>query len=245
MFLLLKPFAILSNVTNQIKPQLIYSTLFFETWCSYCENLFHSLIVVDKCLDRAFVLYSFNEMTEKISGHVFQNWSKNQKWILANLTPNGVLPIDCIRFAPTITGEQLSVCIYFKIEGNRLFKYTKGYGTDFKMRLVHTNTLYTIATAKNNVGSYRIFKQWLRKMLHRGVWKRLENSGLIAWETCVPFLSYSSANKNSVVDIHFSESIAIKVRFTWDSRTSNFKRKIIIQKKLLQIKKTKKNELFI
>ena len=230
------------NVTNQIKPQLVYSTPFFETWRCYCENLFHSLIIVDKSLDRAFVVYSFNEMTEKISGHVFKNWSKNQKWILANLTLNGVLPIDCISFEPTVTEEQLSACAYFKLEGKRFFKYTKGYGTDFKMRLVHTNALYTIATAKTTLVHTGSSGTDYVKCYTDGSEKRLENSGLIACETCVPFLSYSSANKNSAVDIQFSDSIAIEVRFSWDSRTTNFKRKIVIQEKLLQIKK-QKNEL--
>ena len=58
-----------------------------------------------------------------------------------------------------------------------------------------------------------------------GLKKRLENSGLIACEACVPFLPYSSTNKNSAVDIQFSDSIAMEDRFSRDSRTSNFQKK--------------------
>ena len=92
-------------------------------------RLLNSLVVVDRTQDAALIVYSYNELTQNISGQYISKWAEREMWWLANLTLNGNLPIDFIeilRISKTGKGNdrlQLSGVRYFKVmlDGSNTF----------------------------------------------------------------------------------------------------------------------------
>ena len=115
--------ATLKRIVQYVDALLVYTTPYTCVWNVYCDSLVHSLVVVDRTQDSAFIVYSYNELTQNISGQYISTckWSEREIWSLANLTLNGNLPIDLIevlRVSKTGKGNerlQLSGARYFKL----------------------------------------------------------------------------------------------------------------------------------
>ncbi len=86
----------LARIVGYVDRVLVYSTPYASVWKSYCDIMLHSLVVVDRIHDMAVVVYSYNELTQNISGQCISNWQERERWCLANLTLNGNIPIDIV-----------------------------------------------------------------------------------------------------------------------------------------------------
>ena len=121
--------ATLRHIIQYVDASLVYTTPYVCVWKNYYDNLVHSLVVVDRTHDTALIVYSYNELTQNISGQYISKWSKREMWSLANLTLNGNLPIDLIELLHVSkTGKgndrlQLSGARSFKVmpEGSNHF----------------------------------------------------------------------------------------------------------------------------
>ena len=113
--------ATLKRMVQYVDASLVYTTPYACVWNAYCDSLEHSLVVVDRTRDVALIVYSYNELTQNISGQCISKWSEREMWSLANLTLNGNLPIDLIEILhKSKTGKgndhlQLSGARYFKV----------------------------------------------------------------------------------------------------------------------------------
>ena len=58
----------LKRNVQYVNVSLVYMTCNYCAWNAYCGSLVHSLIVVDGTQDTAFIVYSYNELTQNISG---------------------------------------------------------------------------------------------------------------------------------------------------------------------------------
>ena len=120
---------------------VVYTTPYACDWNAYCDSLVHSLVVVDRTQDTALIVYSFNELTQNISGQYISKWSEREMWSLANLTLNGNLPIDLIevlRVSKTGKGNER-----LPLSGARYFKLMSAGTNNFTTRLVSRNDLFT------------------------------------------------------------------------------------------------------
>ena len=76
---------------------------------------------MDRTQDMALIVYSYNELTQNISGQYISKWAASEMWSLANVMLNGNLPIDLIELLHVSkTGKgsvrlQLSGARYFKV----------------------------------------------------------------------------------------------------------------------------------
>ena len=89
--------ATLRRTVQYVDASLVYTTPYTCVWNAYCDSLLHSLVVVDRTQNVALIVYSYNELTQNISGQYISKWSEKGMWSLANLTLNGNLPIDLIE----------------------------------------------------------------------------------------------------------------------------------------------------
>ena len=153
----------LSRIVEYIPSKMVYSTPFKAVWRAYCNTFKHSLVCIDRSNNIGLVVYSCNELTRNISGHVYENWSDREKWCLDKLTLNGCLPLDVIdvnvltKTSTTVkarngvksaqNGEIL------EIAGSRIFKVNPEKSTTFPTRLVSRNGCYSYnnATVETNV----------------------------------------------------------------------------------------------
>lgn len=182
-----------NRLTEYFPAHLVFATPYSATWKAYCEILKHSLVVIDRTADIGLLVYSLNEYTRKLSGHVFNNWSKDEMWILLNLTLNGVLPLDVIDVVTTTktmmtrtmkkSGNKLMDCDkILEISGSRYFKIHDDLSTQFTTRLVSKGGRfsYNSATVSENSAILRA-------------------AGFQEEPNCVLYLSSTSANVNSKV----------------------------------------------
>ena len=86
----------LQRIVRYVDPSLVYSTPYASVWKNYCDAMKHNLVVVDRSRDTALIVYTYNELTNNISGQYISNWQQKEMWVLANLTLNGNLPVDII-----------------------------------------------------------------------------------------------------------------------------------------------------
>ena len=140
--------------------------------------------MVDRTQDTALIVYSYNELTQNISGQYISKWSEREMWLLANLTLNGNLPIDLIevlRVSKTGKGNerlQLSVARYFKL---------MSAGTNnFTTRLVCHNDLFTSFNG-----------------MERSNADLVKKAGLQAHVNCSPHLTHVKANLQNKVRAEF------------------------------------------
>ena len=100
----------LQGIKSNLPKELVYSTPYEMTWRAYCEALVHTLIVVEKNKvahqdagsdnsggQSAVLVYSYNEVTGKISGQIIKLWDRRDKWCIANLALGANLPVDIIE----------------------------------------------------------------------------------------------------------------------------------------------------
>ena len=68
--------ATLKRIVQYVDASLVYTTPYMCVWNAYCDSLVHSLVVVDSTQDAALIVYSFNELTQNISGQYISKWSE-------------------------------------------------------------------------------------------------------------------------------------------------------------------------
>ena len=163
---------------------LVYSTPYVCVWNAYCDSLLHSLVVVDRTQDAALIVYSYNKLTQNISGQYISKWSEREMWSLANLTLKGNLPIDLIvflRISKTGKGNdrlQLSGVRYFKIMSDGSNTFTTG--------LVSHNGVFTSFNGTESSNADLVKK-----------------AGLQPHVNCSPYLAHVKANLQSKVRAEF------------------------------------------
>ena len=74
----------LSRITEYVLSALVYSTPFVETWKAYCDAMVHGLLDIDRTRDLALMVYTYNELTQNISGQFVEKRSEKK---------DGVCPI--------------------------------------------------------------------------------------------------------------------------------------------------------
>ena len=175
----------LYRIIEYIPKSLVYSTPYCKTWEVYCNTFRHSLICVDKGLNMALLVNSYNENTAKISGQITEKWTEKWRWCVSNLTLNGNLPIDLIEINSLKKSVDVSKKedVTLDITGWRYFKIKPDQTTEFKTRLVSRKGCYSYFSASKEV-----------------ILKMQEKAGFVHHENCSPYLANTTANKNSKVD---------------------------------------------
>lgn len=186
---------VLHQITKFVPNFLVYSTPFSATWIAYCDVFVHSLVVVERGseVERALVVHSYNEITEKTSGMEIENWDK--EWCLANLTLSSHLPLDIIEVNLKEVDEETGKQTHCVTMSRFMKQHTKGQ--DFKTRLVLPGYMYT--TSKHS-------KEMCDKLL--------EKSGFIPHKNCIPELANKKGNRNSIahIQLKFLETLKPKKR---------------------------------
>ena len=201
---------------------MVYSTSFSDTWKAYCDSFKHSLVCVDRTQDIALLVYSYNEITKKISGNLHENWVKKEDWCLEKLTLGGNLPldvIDCSTISKTMSTaiknkEKVKKCDEMvEISGSRYLKLNPDKSIHFPTRLVSRNGCYSYNNASPEVNA-----------------QLLLTAGFVEHENCVPFLAKIQANENSKTDAEFRkiEQLDVKVEFPRNRRAAQDNAKLIM-----------------
>ena len=140
--------ATLKRMVQYVDASLVYTTPYACVWNAYCDSLVHSLVVVDRTHDEALIVYSYNELTQNISGQCISKWSEREMWSLANLTLNGNLPIDLIEIlliSKTGKGNDR-----FQLSGARYSKVLPDGKNNFTTRFVSHNGVFTSFNGTEN-----------------------------------------------------------------------------------------------
>ena len=176
--------SVLFKIVEYIPKELVFSTPYSAVWKSYCESFKHSLVCIDRYQNIGLVVYSYNELTENISGFYHENWSEKEKWCLENLTLNGNLPLDVIDIATIsktiqsgVNGSKRKLNEIIEITGSRYFKVNPNQSYRFTTRLVSKNGCYSF-----NVGTIELNSSLLNK------------AGFEEHVNCSPFLAKSKAS---------------------------------------------------
>eukprot|EP00116_Pleurobrachia_bachei_P001912 sb/3462174/ len=164
----------LDAIVRNIPADLVYSTPFASVWEVYCNTFNHSLICVEG--DLALLVYTYNEITDKIAGQFIENYERKRLWVLRNNTFNGIIPIDEIIVTPTDKGKINVIC-------NRYFK-SDGGSTQFTTRLVSNKGVYCWS---NNTDLE--------------VAEMVRKAGLLPHKNCYPVVANKGANANSRVSM--------------------------------------------
>ena len=186
--------ATLKRVVQYVDASLVYTTPFSSVWNAYCDCMAHSLVVVDRTKDIALLVYSYNELTQNISGQLISKWSEREMWSLANLTLNGKLPIDLIEvlhISKTGKGNER-----LQLSGARYFKAKPDGTNDFNTRLVSHNGVFTRfgGTEKSN-------------------FDMVKKAGLQPHVNCMPYLAHVKANLHSKVkaEFHLAQELSVNI----------------------------------
>ena len=197
----------LSQIEQYIPKSLVYSTPFVRAWETYCNSFKHSLVCVDLSANVALIVYSYNELTNKISGQIIENWydseNKNEKrwkYCLSNLTLNGNLPLDIIEASVlSRTARTVNKCIrpdqMLEVTGTRYFKVHPDHSTRFKTRIVSKRGCYSYNKASVEENDALLAK-----------------AGLLEHTNCVPYLATSKASSTSKADATLCKMDEIKVQ---------------------------------
>ena len=184
---------IVQKITEYIPKNLVYSTAYEKTWESYCNCFKHSLVCIDRSQDIGIIVYSYNEITQNISGQVIENWSQKEKWCLDKLTLNGTLPLDILEVTEVAkVFEKDKKDILLEIVGTRYYKLNKDGTKRFTTRLVSHQGTFSRHRGKEND-------------------KLLEKAGFLPHENCIPYLAKSQASRASKADAKLRKVGALEV----------------------------------
>ena len=179
--------SVLFKIVEYIPKELVFSTPYSAVWKSYCESFKHSLVCIDRYQNIGLVVYSYNELTENISGFYHENWSEKENWCLEKLTLNGNLPLDVIDISTIskilqsrVNGSKRKLKEILEITGTRYFKVNPNKSSRFTTRLVSKNGCYSF-----NVGTVELNSSLLSK------------AGFDEQVNCLPFLAKSKASGKS------------------------------------------------
>ena len=176
--------ATLRRIIQYVDPSLVYTTPYACVWNAYCDSLLHSLVVVDRTRDVALIVYSYNELTQYMSGQYISKWSKKEMWSLANLTLNRNLPIDLIELlhvSKTGKGNDR-----LQLSGARYFKVKPDGTNNFTTRLVGHQGVYTSFSGTKTSNADLV-----------------EKAGLQSHANCSPYLAHVEANIKSKIRAEF------------------------------------------
>ena len=140
--------------------------------------------MVDRNRNVALIVYSYNELTQNISGQYISKWSEKEMWSLANLTLNGNLPIDLIEIlhiSKTGKGNDR-----LQLSGARYFKVKPDGTNNFTTRLVSTHGVYTSFNGTETSNADLV-----------------EKAGLQSHANCSPYLDHVQANLKSKIRAEF------------------------------------------
>ena len=122
--------------------KLVYSTPHFCTWKAHCENFLHTLVVVNRTQDEAVIVYSYNDVTNTISGiYITENWYEKENWCLSSLTL-GKLAIDLIEVTEEVTKKENFLTIKKERKFRALKNLTRPTDDLLKLRIVSSHGVY-------------------------------------------------------------------------------------------------------
>ena len=186
---------IVEKITEYIPKKLVYSTAYKKIWESYCNSFKHSLVCIDRSQDIGIIVYSYNEITQNISGQVIENWNQKEKWCLDKLTLNGTLPLDILEVTEVAkVFEKDKKDILLEIIENRYYKVNKDETTRFTTRLVNKQGAYTSTRGKENEND-----------------KLLEKAGFLPHENCIPYLAKYKSRGGPKADAKLRKIGALEV----------------------------------
>ena len=154
----------LKRIIQYVDASVVYTTPYTCVWNAYCDSLVHSLVVVNRTQDTALIVYSYNELTQNISGQYISKWSEREMWSLANLTLNGNLPIDLIELlhvSKTGKGNER-----LQLSGARYFKVMSDGTNNFTTRLVSHNCVFTSFNGTESSNADLVKKAGLQSTVH-------------------------------------------------------------------------------
>ena len=194
----------IQHIVEYIPKELVYSTPFTATWRAYCSTFQHSLVCIDRSKDVGLVIYSFNELTRNISGHVIESWLEREKWCLDKLTLNGNIPLDVIDIL--VLGKKMGVVTkggrkvkrsddILEIAGSRYFKFNPDHSVTLPTRLVSMKGCF----------SYNKASMEENTML-------MKTAGFVEHENCIPYLAKSQANVKSKANAEFKKVENLEIR---------------------------------
>ena len=192
----------LHSIVKHIPATLVYSTTFANVWKAYCNTFVHSLVCIDRTEDVGLLVYSYNEVTGKISGESYEKWSEREKWCLDKLTLNGNLPLDVIDINSTTRmnssrQKKIKKDVLIELSRSRYYKVNADKSMLFKTRLVSKKGVYSF-----------------KKDSPEANLRLLEIAGLVVHENCYPYLATSQASYTHKADAELRkvESIEIRVK---------------------------------
>ena len=133
---------------------------------AYCEDLLHSLVVIDRTRKIALVLCTYNEITKNLSGQFFYGWSSKENWYFANLTFSSTLPVDIIEVcdrSKVRSGKTKDT--FVDISGARYLKSLIYDSSDFPTYLVSKGCWYEERKEKEHL--QQLEKAWFVPHKHR------------------------------------------------------------------------------
>lgn len=211
----------LLDITQYVPPSLVFITPYAAAWKAYCDSLLHSLILVYKDKQQketAFIIYSYNEVTDRLSGNSITNW--NREWCLANLTFSADLPIDIIEVNTMDildTADDKTIQKYNITMKRWIKEHTNG--GQFTTRLVPFGGMYT----HSDLGEEKCKKQ-------------LQLAGFLPHQNCIPFLAWrrATSTSKSYLQLHFVMDLTPRIDMVIDKK----------EKKMIQTacKKANKNQ---
>ena len=168
----------------EIPNDLVYSTPHAATWKAYCDVMQHSLVLVDRQHNLGLVVYSCNEVTQAISGHLVKKWESKERWCLAKLLLSGTLPADVVEVSELRTAldckqRDTVLCI----QGQRYVRQTKDDDTTFPTRLTSNGCVYACYQKASKPDEL------------------LAKAGLIPHLNCQPQLAHQQGSKRSRIDL--------------------------------------------
>ena len=212
----------LERIVKYIPKENVYSTSYADTWKSYCNTFKHSLVCVDRSKDVGICVYSYNQETGNISGHVVDNWNEKEKWCLDKLTLNGNLPVDIIEVTEVAkVVENGKKDIVVEVCGNRYCKINKDNSTRFTTRLVSKGGVFS-----DNRESFK----------GENI-KLLENAGFLEHENCIPYLAKSKGGKCNKSDAELRKLDVLDVNLHFLEETKKAKEENFQQRRTEEFKK--------
>ena len=174
------------NEITKIPNELVYSTAHAGTWKAYCDSLQHSMVLIDRQNDLGLVVYSCNEVTNTISGHLVKRWTGKEQWCLANLLLAGSLPVDIFevsRLCHVFDDKHKDTVLC--VQGQKYDRQREDGSVDFPTRLTTPGSVFT---------NYHEGTQAQANNL-------VEMAGLVTQPSCEPQLVRRQASKNTKVDL--------------------------------------------
>ena len=202
----------LRKIIEFIPSELVYSTPYSKTWEAYCDRFIHSLVCIDRKQNIGLLVYSYNEITGKLSGQLINEFESKWKWVLENLTLNGNLPVDVIDINTwsTTINKPKKMDFIVEVTGSRYFKAYPNKSASFKTRLVSHKGCFSYTPG-----------------LKEDMESLLEKAGFLPHGNCIPLLANTAANSKSKTSAELCkvENLVIKLSDECLSRANQDKPK--------------------